>query len=189
MIDFENDLKEHIKAVKNTFEFQAVEIKKISQLIINAINRGNKILFFGNGGSAADAQHVAAEFTNRFEVERKPLPAIALTTDTSTLTAIGNDYSFDQIFSKQIEAIGKEGDVAIGISTSGNSPNISKALKIAKQNKLHTVLFTGDHYIEDSFEINVILKAQSKRTATIQEVHIFVWHMICKAIDYNFKVI
>lgn len=188
MIDFENDVKEHILAVKDTFEYQIVEIKMVVQLIINAINRGNKILFFGNGGSAADAQHVAAEFTNRFEIERKPLPAIALTTDTSALTAIGNDYSFDQIFSKQIEAIGKEGDIAIGISTSGNSPNVSEALKIARERKLRTVLFTGNHYIEDSFEIDVIMKAQSKRTATIQEVHIFVWHMICKAIDYNFKV-
>jgi D-sedoheptulose 7-phosphate isomerase len=155
----------------------------IVEVITSALKSGNKILIFGNGGSAADAQHLAAEFINRFVIERPPLPAIALTTDSSVLTSIGNDYDFSEIFSKQIRAIGQAGDIAWGISTSGNSSNVLKALEVAKKMGLVTVAFTGKDggsiaKIAD-FSINV----SSSVTARIQETHITAGHAICELVD------
>lgn len=162
-----------------------VRIVKAIEAITEALKGGNKILLFGNGGSAADAQHLAAEFVNRFIIERPPLPAIALSTDTSVITSIGNDYHFSEIFAKQIRAIGKAGDVAWGISTSGNSPNVVRALETAKKMGLVTVGFTG----RDGGNIVKIadysLNVSSKSVPRIQEVHITAGHVICEMIDYK----
>lgn len=158
-------------------------IAAIAKCIAKAIKKGNKILLFGNGGSAADAQHIAAEFVNRFRMERKPLPAIALTTDTSIITSIGNDYTFDEVFSKQIMALGKKGDVAIGITTSGNSPNILNGLKQAHQQGLKTVGFLGRDggRAKNLCDIKIIVRTES--TSLIQEAHITAAHIICLLVD------
>jgi D-sedoheptulose 7-phosphate isomerase len=162
------------------------QIINISDLIVNAINNRNKIILFGNGGSASDAQHIAAEFTGRFVKERKGLPAIALSTDTSALTAIGNDYGFEYIFSRQVEAIASKGDIVIGISTSGNSLNVIKALEVAKQLSCVTVSFTGKDggKIKNISEFNI--NVDNSSTARIQEMHILIGHLICAQIDFHF---
>ena len=158
-------------------------IVRIVDVITEALKKGNKVLLFGNGGSAADAQHIAGEFVNRFLIERPPLPAIALTTDTSVLTSIGNDYDFSEVFSKQIRAIGHEGDIAWGFSTSGGSVNVIKALEAAKKMGLVTVGFTG----RDGGTVGLIsdyhLNVPSNVTPRVQEVHIVALHLICELID------
>jgi len=170
--------------VKETFVNENLsKLVNVVEAITSALKAGNKILLFGNGGSAADAQHLAAEFVNRFVIERPPLPAIALTTDSSIITSIGNDYDFSEVFSKQIRAIGQAGDVAWGISTSGNSSNVLKGLEVAKKMGLLTVAFTGKDggniaKIAD-FSINV----SSSVTARIQEAHITAGHAICELVD------
>ena len=160
-------------------------IVKVIEAITEALKGGNKILLFGNGGSAADAQHLAAEFVNRFVIERPPLPAIALNTDTSVITSIGNDYDFSEIFDKQIRAIGKPGDVAWGISTSGNSPNIVKALETAKKMNLITVGFTGRDGGNIIKIVDYSLNVSSNSVPRIQEVHITAGHAICEMVDYK----
>ncbi|MBI4805947.1 MAG: D-sedoheptulose 7-phosphate isomerase [Desulfovibrio sp.] len=145
--------------------------------------KGGKILFCGNGGSAADAQHLAAEFVNRFQLERPPLPAIALTTDSSILTAIGNDYGFDQVFAKQVQALGSPGDVLVGISTSGNSPNVIAAMRQARQKGMTTVGMTGKNGEIVQFSDLAILVPHSV-TAYIQEIHIACGHLMCKLADH-----
>lgn len=161
-------------------------IKFAIEMLVNAFQNGNKLLICGNGGSAADSQHFAAEFTGRYEMERKPLPALALTTDTSALTAIGNDYSFDVIFSKQVEAFGNTGDILFAISTSGNSANVIKAIEVAQSQGMHIITLTGRdggkmaQMLKDT-DINIC--ARVNRTARIQEIHILVMHTICDAID------
>jgi D-sedoheptulose 7-phosphate isomerase len=145
--------------------------------------KGGKILFCGNGGSAADAQHLAAEFVNRFQLERPPLPALALTTDTSILTAIGNDYGFDQVFAKQVQALGCPGDVLVGISTSGNSPNVIAAMRLAKEKGMTTVGMTGKNGEIVQFSDLAILVPHSV-TAYIQEIHIACGHLMCKLVDH-----
>ena len=170
--------------VKETFVNENLsKLVNVVEAITSALKAGNKILLFGNGGSAADAQHLAAEFVNRFVIERPPLPAIALTTDSSIITSIGNDYDFSEVFSKQIRAIGQAGDVAWGISTSGSSSNVLKGLEVAKKMGLLTVAFTGKDggniaKIAD-FSINV----SSSVTARIQEAHITAGHAICELVD------
>jgi len=147
-----------------------------------------KLFLFGNGGSAADAQHIAAEFTNRFSIDREPLPAIALTTDTSALTAISNDFNYKEIFSKQISALGNPGDVAIGISTSGTSPNVRLALDRAKEMGIKTILLTGNCKVEfDKYD--VLIKVPSYNTARIQEMHILIGHVLCKLVDVLYEKI
>ena len=156
------------------------------RLIISAFQSGNKLLVCGNGGSAADSQHFAAEFTGRYEKERKPLPAIALTTDTSAITAIGNDYSFDVIFSKQVEALGNKNDVLFAISTSGNSDNVIKAIEAAQQKNMKIIALIGRDggKIEKMLgEADISICAPVNRTARVQEIHILVLHTICDAID------
>ncbi|HLE17431.1 MAG TPA: D-sedoheptulose 7-phosphate isomerase, partial [Syntrophales bacterium] len=150
-----------------------------------ALKRRNKILIFGNGGSAADAQHLAAEFVNRFMIERPPLAAMALSTDTSVITSIGNDYDFSEIFSKQIRALGQEGDVAWGISTSGNSPNVVKALETANKMKLVTIGLTGKDGGAIAGTVDYWLNVSSNSTPRIQEVHITVGHVICEMVDFK----
>ena len=149
--------------------------------------QGNKVLLFGNGGSEADAQHITAEFTGRFINERVALPAIALTTDTSAITAIGNDYGFDKIFQRQVEALAVTGDVLIGISTSGNSQNVMNGLEAGKLKGCSTIAFTGrcGGNVSKSCDINLIIP--SNTTARIQEIHILVGHIICEYVDNLFK--
>ena len=145
--------------------------------------QGGKILFCGNGGSAADCQHLAAEFVNRFQLERPPLPALALTTDSSILTAVGNDYGFDQIFSKQVMALGRPGDVLVGITTSGNSPNVVAAMRAAREKGLTTVGMTGKNGEIVQVSDLAILVPHTV-TALIQEIHIACGHLLCKLTDH-----
>ncbi len=155
----------------------------VVEAIISALKAGNKILLFGNGGSAADAQHLAAEFVNRFVIERPPLPAIALTTDSSIITSIGNDYDFSEVFSKQIRAIGQAGDIAWGISTSGNSANVLKGLEVAKKIGLVTIAFTGKDGGNIAKIADLSINVSSSVTARIQEAHITAGHAICDLVD------
>jgi len=159
------------------------KLANVIEVLTAALKAGNKIMIFGNGGSAADAQHIAAEFVNRFVIERPPLPAIALTTDTSVITSIGNDYDFSEIFAKQIRALGQEGDVAWGISTSGNSPNVLKALELAKKMGLITLAFTGKDGGAIAQMADLSLNVSSNSTARIQETHITAGHAICELVD------
>ena len=149
----------------------------------SAIDTGGKVLIAGNGGSAADAQHIAAELVGRFEKERKSMASIALTTDTSALTAIANDYGYDQVFSRQVEGLGRKGDVFIGISTSGNSANVITAVNVAKANGLHTIVLTGGTggKLKDLCDVTICVPC--KRTATIQESHIMIGHILCALIE------
>jgi D-sedoheptulose 7-phosphate isomerase len=154
-----------------------------AQAISECLAQGGKLLFFGNGGSAADAQHLAAEFVGRFVLERRALPAIALTTDTSILTAIGNDYGFDRIFSRQIEALGAPNDIAIGISTSGNSPNVIAALKQARVQKLKTIGFAGKDGGQLRHCSDIPLVVTASNTARVQECHITIGHLLCELVE------
>lgn len=170
--------------VKDTFlNENLAKLVNVVEAITAALKSGNKILLFGNGGSAADAQHLTAEFVNRFIIERPPLPAIALTTDTSVITSIGNDYDFSEIFSKQIRAIGQPGDIAWGISTSGNSPNVLKGLEQAKKMGLVTVGFTGKDGGDIAKMVDFPIHVSSNSTARVQEVHITAGHAICEMVD------
>ncbi len=159
------------------------KLVNVIEVLTAALKAGNKIMIFGNGGSAADAQHIAAEFVNRFIIERPPLPAIALTTDTSVITSIGNDYDFSEIFAKQIRALGQQGDVAWGISTSGNSPNVLKGLELAKKMGLITLAFTGKDGGAIAQMADLSLNVSSNSTARIQETHITAGHAICELVD------
>jgi D-sedoheptulose 7-phosphate isomerase len=152
------------------------------EMLATCLIRGNKVLIFGNGGSAADAQHLAAEFVNRFQIERPPLAAVALTTDSSILTSIGNDYRFDDIFSKQVEALGRPGDIAWGISTSGNSANVIQAIKAAQKLGLKTIGMTG-RAGELAGCVDLVFAVASDNTARIQETHITVGHILCDLVD------
>lgn len=158
-------------------------IHKISAKIVESINAGGKVLIAGNGGSAADAQHVAGEFINRFHFDRPGLPCIALSTDTSVLTAVGNDYAFDLVFRKQIEALGKAGDVFIGITTSGNSPNIVEAMKLCREKGIATVGLTGQKAGKIDDFCDFMIKVPSGDTPRVQESHILVEHIICGIVE------
>lgn len=158
-------------------------VAKVSEVMVSAFRQGNKVLLFGNGGSAADAQHIAAELVGRFAFDRPPLPALALSVNTSCVTAIGNDYGFDQVFSRQLEALGRPGDVAVGISTSGNSPNVIRALSVAKQMQLHTVVLTGCTGGKIRGEIDYCIRVPSTETPRIQECHILIGHIISELVE------
>lgn len=158
-------------------------VDRVARTMAVALARGGKILLCGNGGSAADAQHLAAEFVNRFELERPPLPALALTTDTSVLTAIGNDYGYEQVFAKQVQALAVAGDVLVGISTSGNSPNILAAMRAAREKGCATVGLAGRNGSIVPL-CDFALLVPHERTALIQEIHIAVGHLLCKLTDY-----
>ena len=154
-----------------------------AMLIARCLRGGGKLLFFGNGGSAADAQHLAAEFVGRFRIERQALPAIALTTDSSILTAVGNDYGFDQIFARQVQALGRPGDVAIGISTSGNSPNVNGAIKQAAKQDLKTIGLAGKDGGSLVKSVDVSIVVASTNIARIQECHITIGHILCEVVE------
>src|SRR4029077_3018084 len=152
-------------------------------LITACFGSGGKLLFFGNGGSAADAQHLAAEFVGRFQIERHPLPAIALTTDSCILTAVGNDYGFDQIFARQVQALGRPGDVAIGFSTSGNSLNVIGAIKQAAKQDLKTIGLTGKDGGSLAKYVDVSIIVASTNVARVQECHITIGHILCELVE------
>jgi D-sedoheptulose 7-phosphate isomerase len=162
------------------------DLQELAGACIRALEAGGKLVFFGNGGSAADAQHLVAELTGRYLREGKALAAIALTTNTSSLTAIENDYCYDEVFSRQIEAIGNKGDVAIGISTSGNSENVIRAMKIAKQKELITAGMTGRNGGKLSEHCAYCLNMPSEHTPRIQEAHILLGHILCEIIEQKF---
>ena len=177
-----NILEAGIAIKRHCVQTNVDNIIKAAGMLASCIASGNKVLIFGNGGSAADAQHLAAEFVNRFQIERPPLAAIALTTDTSILTSIGNDYHFDDIFSKQVEALGRQGDIAWGISTSGNSANVIRAIKAAKKIGMSTIGMTG-RAGELAACVDFVFAVASDTTATIQESHITVGHILCDLVD------
>jgi len=177
-----NILEDSIATKRDCIENNIDNIIKAADMLAACLTRGNKILIFGNGGSAADAQHLAAEFVNRFQIERPPLAAVALTTDTSLLTSIGNDYHFNDIFSKQVQALGRQGDIAWGISTSGNSANVIQAIKAARQIGMSTIGMTG-RAGELADCADLVFAAASDITARIQESHITVGHILCDLVD------
>jgi D-sedoheptulose 7-phosphate isomerase len=170
------DVKQRL-LIDDTFENQVIQT---ALQIVKALRGGCKVLFFGNGGSAADAQHLAAEFTGRYLKERRALPALALHANSSAVTAIGNDYGFDLVFARQIEALGKDGDVAVGISTSGNSSNVLRALEVAKSKSIYTVALTGASggRMKDVADCTICIPSQE--TPRIQECHILTGHIICE---------
>jgi D-sedoheptulose 7-phosphate isomerase len=161
----------------------ADKIIEVVQVIAQAFREGKKVILFGNGGSATDASHIAAEFVNRFLMERPPLPAIALNTDAAVLTSISNDYDFAQVYSKQLSALGHEGDVVIGISTSGNSPNVLKAVETAKKNGMKTIVMTGGTGGKLADVADYTFIVPSTATPRIQETHITLGHTICQMVD------
>ncbi|MCB9247667.1 MAG: D-sedoheptulose 7-phosphate isomerase [Ignavibacteriales bacterium] len=179
------ELNSHLDITKSFIENCSDEIAKISDLLISTIQNGKKIILFGNGGSAADAQHIAAELSGRYKKERKGLPALALTTDTSALTAISNDYGFEFVFARQVEAIANEGDCIIGISASGTSENIIKGLQKGKEIGCILVGLSGNAggKMKDICDFNLIVP--SKVTARIQEMHILAGHIFCQMIEDN----
>ncbi len=180
----EKALRESMKAKEDFVRENGRTLVLLAEKISSAFTGDRKLMICGNGGSAADAQHAAAEFVNRFMLERPPLPAIALTTDTSIITSIGNDYSFDDIFSKQVKAIGMEGDVLLAISTSGNAANVISAAKAARGLGIYTVALTGRDGGRLGTLVDMGLVVKSNTTPRIQEVHYFVLHMICQLVDY-----
>lgn len=159
------------------------KISDAVDLIADALLNGNKLLIMGNGGSAADAQHIAGEFVGRFKCEREPMPAIALSTDTSIITAIGNDYGFENIFSRQIEALANKGDIAFAISTSGNSKNVIRCLEIAKRNGIKTVALLGGDGGKIKYAADLSIVVPSYNTPRIQEAHITIGHIICSEVE------
>lgn len=159
------------------------KILEVAKIIANAFNEGKKIILFGNGGSSTDASHITAEFVNRFKRERPGLPAIALNTDMAVITSIANDYDFSEIFSKQLKALSVEGDIVIAISTSGNSPNILKAMDVAKRKRLTTVAFTGLKGERFASKATYAFVVPSDNTPRIQETHITIGHVLCQMVE------
>ena len=180
------EFNSHLDTINNVIDTMEDSLEKASILAINALKTGNKILIFGNGGSAADAQHIAAELTGRYKSERRGLPGIALTTDTSALTAIGNDYGYDRVFDRQVESLANSGDLLLGISTSGNSKNVISALKLGQELGCKTIGFSGRDGGDMNDVCNVNLIVPSDNTPRIQEMHILFGHTICQIIDNNF---
>ena len=178
-----HEFSEHIKASQNTLDSIADQIETASKICINSLKNGGKILIMGNGGSAADAQHIAAELVGRYKTERKGLPAIALTTDTSAITSIANDYGFLHVFDRQVEALAHKDDVIIGISTGGTSPNVVNALTAANKLDCKTIGLSGKDGGEFNSLCDVNLVVNSNDTPRIQEMHILIGHIICHLIE------
>ena len=178
-----NEIGSHIDTVNKTLENLQSYIYTACVITTEALQRGNKLLIFGNGGSAADAQHIAAELTGRYKTERKGLPGIALTTDTSALTAIGNDFGYEKVFERQVEALANEGDVLLGISTSGNSDNVLRALHLGRKMGCKTIGLSGNDggHMGKFCDVNIVVP--SDNTPRIQEMHIMIGHIICQAVD------
>jgi len=177
-------LREDIRVKEALLEDDFVNlVRKVAEAITSACRRGHKVILFGNGGSAADAQHLAAEFVGRYRRDRRPLPAVALTVNTSAVTAIANDYEFDLVFARQLEALGAAGDVAIGISTSGKSANVIAALQVARREGLITVALTGRQGSPISEVADFCVCIPSEHTPGIQEAHITVGHVLCELVE------
>ena len=174
-----------IQTKKEVLKTKVEVIAQIAEEVVNAYKRGNKVLWFGNGGSAADAQHLACELVSKFYLERKALASIALTTNTSELTAIANDYDFEQVFARQVEALVNSEDIVIGISTSGNSPNVIKGIKEAKRRGAITIAFTGASggKLKGNRNVDYLLTVPSEDTPQIQESHIMIGHIICYLVE------
>lgn len=183
------EFDEHKTVAAATAQTQEESFAELVDLCEKSIRAGGKILFFGNGGSAADAQHLATELTVRYKTDRAPIAAIALTTDTSALSAIGNDFGFEHLFSRQIEALGKKGDVAIGISTSGTSKNVLRALESARRLGISTVGLTGRSGGNMGPLCDILLKIPSTTTARIQEMHITLGQMLCGALEMRLGLV
>ena len=185
IIQFE--FEQHLKTAQVTVGLISGPLEIAARFCIDSLNQGGKILIFGNGGSAADAQHIAAELVGRYKVERKGLAAIALTTDTSALTAIGNDYGYDHVFDRQVEALANKGDIVIGISTGGSSANVISALALAKEIDCKTIGFSGRSggEMNELCDVNLVVPAED--TPCIQEMHIVIGHTLCHLIEQAFS--
>lgn len=175
--------RESLRVKRQFFDTRAAEVARAAEIMIASVKAGNKLLIFGNGGSAADAQHIAAELVNRLTYDRPPIAALALTTDTSILTSVGNDSSFDELFERQLRALGRAGDVALAISTSGNSPNVMSAALAAKEMDLKVVAFTGRNGGKLAPLSDVALIVEADNTQHIQETHITIGHILCELIQ------
>jgi len=180
---WQSEFSEHISVAERTQIVMQEPFMELLGACARSVTEGGKVMFCGNGGSASDSQHLATELTARYKTDRAAIASIALTTDTSALTAIGNDFGFEHLFSRQVEALGKSGDVLIGISTSGNSANVIKAMEMAQSMGITTVGFTGETGGEMVSVCDVILKVPSKTTARIQEMHITLGQMLCGALE------
>jgi D-sedoheptulose 7-phosphate isomerase len=182
-----NELKTHQEVIEKSIDLIQDDIVKVCEIVKDAIRGKNKILLCGNGGSAADAQHISSEFTGRYKIEREPLNAISLTTDTSALTAIGNDYGYEFVFDRQVKALANRGDVLIGISTSGNSKNIINAFESAEKIGCKTVALIGKDggKMKDIADCSIIVP--SNDTPRIQEMHILIGHILCESVDSMYK--
>lgn len=179
----EESFRESILVKEAFMQSSAGTILEMAELVCQAFRRSHRLFLFGNGGSAADAQHLAAEFVNRFQRERPPLPAIALSVDTSVITSIGNDYHFEDVFLKQLQALAHPGDVVLGISTSGRSANVIKALKWARQQGIHSIGWAGAARAEMDPFCDLVLRVPSQVTARIQECHITAGHVLCGLVE------
>jgi D-sedoheptulose 7-phosphate isomerase len=181
---FHQAFTDAIELKRRLIDQQGFQVTAAAELLAQVFKSGGRVLIFGNGGSAADAQHLAAEFVNRFQIERPPLAALALTTDTSIITAVGNDYDFQEIFAKQVRALGKPGDLAWGISTSGNSSNVVAGLTAARDLGLKTLAFSGGDGGPVAAAAELALTVPSRNTPRVQEVHITLGHVLCDLVDY-----
>lgn len=175
--------RESIEAKKSFFDSHAEAVARAAELIITSIEAGGKVLIFGNGGSAADAQHIAAEFVNRLNFDRPPIAAIALTTDTSILTSVGNDSSFEDLFARQVRALGRLNDVALAISTSGNSPNVLRGVDAARELGIKTIALAGHDGGKLADAVDVALVVDTGSTQRIQETHITIGHILCELVE------
>jgi D-sedoheptulose 7-phosphate isomerase len=182
-----NVVAESLELKKTFFRANEALVARVAQEISAAFEHGNKVILFGNGGSAADSQHIAAEWIGRFQQERQSLPAIALTANTSILTSVGNDYGFDQVFARQLQALGQKGDIAIAISTSGNSPNVLKATDMALEMGLITIGLTGRDGGDLGSKVQYHLNVPHSLSARIQEVHIMIGHILCELTENSLK--
>lgn len=178
---------DHIGVIAAWRQEGLAEVAKFADYCLQGLKQGRTIFFMGNGGSAADSQHLAAEFVGRFVKERQGLPAVALTTDTSILTAVGNDYGFDTIFARQIEALVRTGDVVVGLSTSGNSPNVVQAFEAAKRMGAATIGLTGRSGGKMAAICDLCIRVPAEATARIQEIHILIGHLVCQLVDEEFS--
>jgi D-sedoheptulose 7-phosphate isomerase len=183
----DSHLKNHLRVVERLQSEQSEIIAKMGEAWIETLRAGGKILFCGNGGSAADAQHLAAELVIRFKREREGLPGLALTVDTSILTAGGNDYGFESVFRRQVEALGKPGDLLVGFSTSGTSANVLRAMETAKRQKLRTMAFCGPGTEGITQIADFVLGVEAEETARIQECHLLVGHILCDLVDITYS--
>jgi D-sedoheptulose 7-phosphate isomerase len=185
---FANSLREHLSIIQSVGNTNLELIKQTADLLWQTLSNGKKVLLCGNGGSAADAQHIAAELVGRYEGERRPFPAIALTTDTSALTALSNDYGYEEVFARQVKALATEGDLLIAISTSGRSENVLRATKAARDLRCNTIALTGGdgEPLASLCEISIVVS--SDRTSRVQEAHILIGHLWCEYIDARCRI-